>query len=202
MQNIQELESICKTCMKCELSKTRTNVVFGKGNIKAKILFIGEAPGKNEDIQGIPFVGAAGKELDKLLNKIGLSLDDAYIANILKCRPPENRNPNNEEIKLCTPYLIEQIKLINPEVICTLGNYSTKLILAKCNPDNMKSIEGITKLHGKSKIIVLDEKEVKVIPIYHPAAMLYNPKLRETMSIDFEKIKEEINCEKKNKKNF
>ncbi|MBN2880536.1 uracil-DNA glycosylase [Candidatus Woesearchaeota archaeon] len=199
---MQELESICKTCMKCELSKTRTNVVFGKGNIKAKILFIGEAPGKNEDIQGIPFVGAAGKELDKLLNKIGLSLDDAYIANILKCRPPENRNPNNEEIKLCTPYLIEQIKLINPEVICTLGNYSTKLILAKCNPDNMKSIEGITKLHGKSKIIVLDEKEVKVIPIYHPAAMLYNPKLRETMSIDFEKIKEEINCEKKNKKNF
>ena len=182
------------TCTLCDLHKTRTKVVIGKGNDHAKIMFIGEAPGRNEDLQGIPFVGAAGKELDKLLRKIGLTLDDVFIANILKCRPPENRDPLPEEIRTCTPYLIEQICQIKPTIICTLGNYSTKFILAGCQQEKMKSIGGITGLHGKKHQIVFRGLEFIVVPLYHPAAMLYNPRLREMMDQDFvvlQKILEE-----------
>ena len=194
-KNVNSLEYIrnfCNNCTKCELSKTRTNVVFGKGNKHAKIMFIGEAPGEKEDLQGIPFVGAAGRELDKLLRKINLTLDDVYIANILKCRPPQNRDPNPNEIELCTPYLIKQMIAIKPQVICTLGNYSTKFILSGCNPKKMTEIEGISTLHGKVKKIIFDKFEFKIIPIYHPAAMLYKPGLRTDFEKDFEKINEEI----------
>ncbi|MBI2056877.1 uracil-DNA glycosylase, partial [Candidatus Pacearchaeota archaeon] len=118
---VKETE-ICKNCM---------NIVVGKGNLNANILFVGEAPGKNEDLQGEPFVGLAGKNLDKLLAKVGLSMNDVYIANILKCRPPENRDPLPEEIKAHTPWLLEQIKKIKPKVVCSLGNYATKFFLAK-----------------------------------------------------------------------
>lgn len=186
--DLKELKQICNTCTKCNLSKTRLNVVFGKGNPKARILFIGEAPGAKEDEQGFPFVGQAGKELDKLLHKIKLTIDDVYITNILKCRPPKNRDPKEEEIKLCTPYLIDQIKIIKPKIIATLGNYSTKFVLSNFNVDEMKKIAGIGKLHGKPVKIKINNFDVTVIPIYHPSAMMYKPSLREDFNNDFKII--------------
>ncbi|MFH1174478.1 MAG: uracil-DNA glycosylase [archaeon] len=172
------------------LKATAKNLVYGKGNPEAKILFIGEAPGEQEDIQGFPFVGAAGKQLDKLLHSIGLTIDDVYIANILKYRPPNNRNPNDEEIRTHTPYLVEQIKIIQPKIIATLGNFSTKFILARCNPGGMKSIGGITFLHGKPVSIDIDGLQFIVVPLYHPAAILYKPGLRQELEQDFLKMQE------------
>jgi len=191
----QKLESIKKKIIDelvCPLKDEATNLVFGKGNPDADILFIGEAPGKDEDLKGIPFVGRAGKELDQLLHSINLSLDDVYIANILKYRPPKNRNPSMEEIKNHTPYLIEQIKAIKPKVIATLGNFSTKFVLAKFDPSKMKEIDGISKLHGKFIEIDVDGAKFKVVPLYHPAAMLYRPKLRGALKKDFKKINKEL----------
>jgi DNA polymerase len=161
------------------------NLVFGKGNPDAPILFIGEAPGEKENLLGIPFVGAAGRELDKLLKSIGLAIDDVYIANILKYRPPNNRNPTVEEIRAHTPYLIEQIKTINPRVVCTLGNFSTKFVLASFDVDKMAKIGGITNLHGKPVQMTIQGMEFTVFPLYHPAAMLYNPNLRKDLEADF-----------------
>jgi DNA polymerase len=205
-KTLEYLKEICKNCTKCELYKTRTNVVFGKGNEKARIMFIGEAPGNNEDKTGLPFVGSAGKKLNEQLNNIGLSIDNVYIANILKCRPPKNRAPKPNEIETCTPHLIEQINMIKPKIICTLGNYSTKFLLANCKIENMKSIDGITKLHGMPQKIKLDknkknnrnnqiidntnEQEYIVIPMYHPAATIYNRKLKEDFEKDFLILKE------------
>lgn len=192
----KELDKIKKKILDeliCHLKNEATNLVFGKGNENADILFIGEAPGKDEDIQGIPFVGRAGKELDQLLSSIGLNLKDVYIANILKYRPPKNRNPSIDEIRNHTPYLIEQIKTIKPKIIATLGNFSTKFVLAKFKPEDMKKIDGISKLHGKFKEIIIDNLKFKVIPLYHPAAMLYRPKLRGALKKDFKKINKEIN---------
>jgi DNA polymerase len=174
--------------MKCPLKDAALNLVFGKGNHDAPIIFIGEAPGAKEDEQGIPFVGSAGKELDKLLRSINLTLDDVYIANILKYRPPNNRNPSVEEIYRHTPYLIRQIKTIKPKIICTLGNYSTKFVLASFKVDGMNKIDGITKLHGKPIDLDIDGMNFKIIPLYHPAAMLYNPNLRPILSEDFKNM--------------
>jgi len=188
--DLNEVKKRIETDMVCPLKDASTNVVFGKGNVDASILFIGEAPGEQEDLQGVPFVGRAGKELDSLLQSIGLSLDDVYIANILKCRPPSNRDPTVEEIKRHTPYLIEQIKIIQPKVICTLGNFSTKFVLAHFDVDGMKKIGGISFLHGKPVDIEVDSVKAKVIPLYHPAAMLYRPGLREDLNKDFQIIKE------------
>jgi len=172
------------------LKDTATNLVFGKGNPEAPILFIGEAPGRKEDEQGIPFVGSAGKELDKLLHSINLCLEDVYIANILKYRPPSNRNPNVEEIRAHTPYLIEQIKIIQPKVICTLGNYSTKFVLAEFDVEGMKTIDGITNLHGRPRQIHVNGLTFMVVPLFHPAAMLYKPQLRQELEKDFKNIGE------------
>ena len=147
-----------------ELYKNCTNIVIGKGNLNANILFVGEAPGKNEDEQGLPFVGRAGKNLDELLAKVGLSLDDIYIANILKCRPPENRNPLPEEIRAHTPWLIEQIKQMKPKVVCSLGNYATKLFLSEGDIDTMNNQPGITTLHGKVRYVNIGGVKVKLIP--------------------------------------
>lgn len=194
MSNREQLEELKTEILKNlhdHLSEKANNLVFGKGNPDADILFIGEAPGEQEDLQGIPFVGRAGKELDKLLNGIDLAIDDVYIANILKYRPPKNRDPNMEEIKGHTPYLIKQIEIIKPKVIATLGNYSTKFVLAEFEPDNMKGIAGMADLHGKPQKIFVKGNEFTVVPIYHPAAMLYRPKLRETLEDDF-KVMEEI----------
>lgn len=187
---LENLKEKIKSELDCELKKAAKNLVFGKGNPDAQILFIGEAPGAQEDLQGIPFVGSAGKELDKLLHSIGLSLDDVYIANILKYRPPENRNPSFEEIKNHTPYLVEQIKIIKPKIICTLGNFSTKFVLAKFDVSNMKTISGISQLHGKPVKIAVDGLSFTVVPLYHPAAVLYNPKLRKDLQDDFFNLKD------------
>jgi len=189
-EQLEQVQQKILTEMVCPLKDAAKNLVFGKGNPDASILFIGEAPGEKEDEQGIPFVGSAGKELDKLLRSIGLTLEDAYIANILKYRPPNNRDPSVEEIYRHTPYLIEQIKIIRPKIICTLGNYSTKFVLASFNIPNMKKIGGISTLHGKVNPIKIDDMEFIVIPLYHPAAMLYNPRLRETLAEDFLKMQD------------
>lgn len=184
---------ICKNCK---------NIVIGKGNENADILFVGEAPGRNEDEQGLPFVGAAGKNLDKLLNNVGLTLDDIYIANILKCRPPENRDPLPEEIRAHTPWLLEQIKIIKPKVVCSLGNYSTKFFLAKCNVDNMNNQPGITSVHGKAKEIGINGMKIKLIPLFHPAAIIYNRKLLPLWEKDMEIVKAEIKNSLEQKKLF
>ena len=170
---LDEIRSQVGACHKCPLADGRTNVVFGEGNPQARVLIVGEAPGKNEDLQGRPFVGAAGKLLDELLAVAGLKREDVFIANVLKCRPPGNRDPRPEEIELCTPYLREQTRTINPEVIVTLGNFSTKFIL--------KTEVGITRLHGH----VQQAGRFKVFPIYHPAAALYDPTKRAALEDDF-----------------
>lgn len=174
--------------LECPLKDSAANLVFGKGNPDAEIMFIGEAPGEQEDLQGIPFVGAAGRELDKLLKSINLALDGVYVANILKYRPPANRNPTEEEIARHTPYLIEQIKIINPKIIITLGNFATKFVLGDFRPENMKKIGGITFLHGKTVRKTIDGMEFAVFPIFHPAAILHNPNLRKELEDDFRKI--------------
>jgi len=175
-----------------EICKSCTNIVIGKGNPNADILFVGEAPGKQEDLQGIPFVGKAGKNLDELLEKAQLSLNDVYIANILKCRPPENRNPTQEEIKAHTPWLLLQIEQIKPKVICSLGNYATKFFLSEANLDLMPKQPGITQVHGKVKLITLQGKKIKLIPLFHPAAIIYNQSLIPLWQKDIQLVKSEL----------
>lgn len=176
-----------------ELFKDCINIVVGKGNPDADILFVGEAPGKNEDEQGVPFCGAAGKNLDKLLEKVGLSLDDIYVANILKCRPPMNRDPLPDEIRSHTPWLLKQIKEMKPKVVCSLGNYATKFFLAGGDVDSMKNQPGITSVHGKVQEIEIDGLKVKLIPLFHPAAIIYNrTKLTPLWESDMEVVKREI----------
>jgi uracil-DNA glycosylase len=175
-----------------EICKQAKNVVVGKGNENADIVFIGEAPGAKEDLEGIPFVGAAGKNLDKLLEKVGLSLNDVYVANILKCRPPENRNPTDEEIKSHTPWLLKQIEEIKPKVVCSLGNYATKFFMAGGKTEDMKNQLGITQLHGKVRMIKIGGQEIKLIPLFHPAAIIYNRNLIGEWEKDMEIVKKEI----------
>ncbi len=182
MQKVKETE-ICKNC---------TNIVVGRGDEHAEILFVGEAPGKNEDEQGLPFVGRAGKNLDALLSKVGLSIDEIYIANILKCRPPKNRDPLPEEIKAHTPWLLEQIKQIKPKVICSLGNYATKFFLSEGDIDKMKSQPGITMVHGKVKFVNIDGVKIKLIPLFHPAAIIYKRDLTPLWEKDMEIVKEQV----------
>lgn len=167
------LEQQAQACHACILGESRTNLVFGTGNPQARVLIVGEAPGKNEDLQGEPFVGAAGKYLNELLELADLRREDVYIANVLKCRPPSNRDPRPEEIQACTPFLREQTRTINPEYIVTLGNFSTKFIL--------KTDVGITRLHGTLQ----RAGRFKVFPIFHPAAALYDSKKREALENDF-----------------
>ncbi len=181
-----------KLVKETELCKNCTKIVVGGGNPDADILFVGEAPGRNEDLQGEPFVGAAGKRLGNLLEKVGLSLKDIYIANILKCRPPENRDPSPEEISLHTPWLLKQIEELKPKVICSLGNYATKFFLAGGNVSEMNSQQGITSVHGKPRIVELNGIKIKIIPLFHPAAIIYNQKLIPEWEKDFEIVKGEI----------
>ena len=169
-----------RDCVRCPLHATRTTVVFGAGNADADLMFIGEAPGANEDRQGLPFVGQAGKLLDKLLLEIGLERRDVFIANTLKCRPPANRDPHPNEIESCQDYLQRQVALIEPIVICTLGNFSTKLLRADTT--------GISRLHGQDEVRVIGTRAVRLYPLYHPAAALYTPSTLETLRADFQRI--------------
>ncbi|MCL5291564.1 MAG: uracil-DNA glycosylase [Actinobacteria bacterium] len=174
----EELRREAQSCEQCSLAKTRTNVVFGVGNPRTDLLFVGEAPGYHEDKQGEPFVGAAGKLLDELLASIGMARSDIYIANVLKCRPPGNRDPNPDEIELCKPFLLKQVELIRPRVICALGNFATRLILEK----NVS----ISRVHGQE----FRGKGYLVMPTYHPAAALYARTTLTSIEEDFQKLKE------------
>src|ERR1035441_7655 len=175
---LKELLMTARDCTRCaELAATRTSVVFGAGNANADLMFVGEAPGANEDLQGLPFVGAAGKLLETLLGEIGLSRSEVLIANVLKCRPPGNRDPRPGEIENCTPYLIRQVELVQPRVICTLGNFATKLL--RGDP------AGITRVHGRPEVRTIGSHTTPLYPIYHPAAALYTPRTMETLREDF-----------------
>jgi uracil-DNA glycosylase family 4 len=167
-------------CVACPLHQTRTTVVFGAGNADADLMFIGEAPGANEDKLGLPFVGQAGKLLDKLLAEIGLDRPDVFIANTVKCRPPNNRDPHPHEIESCNGYLRRQVELIEPSVICTLGNFATKLLRA--------DMTGISRLHGQDEVRMIGPRAVRLLPLYHPAAALYTPSTLETLRAYFERI--------------
>ncbi|HVC86466.1 MAG TPA: uracil-DNA glycosylase [Gaiellaceae bacterium] len=167
-------------CTRCALAQTRTQVVFGSGSPTADLMFVGEAPGFHEDKQGVPFVGAAGKLLGKLLEGIGLSREDVYVANILKCRPPGNRDPLAEEIESCESHLWRQIELIHPTLIATLGNFATKLLSGKPN--------GITQVHGREQQVSLGGNPVTLYPIFHPAAALYTPRMLQVLEEDFARI--------------
>jgi uracil-DNA glycosylase family 4 len=169
-----------KDCRRCPLHQTRTNVVFGAGDADADLMFVGEAPGRHEDEQGLPFVGQAGKLLDKLLGEIGMARSQVWICNTLKCRPPGNRDPQPTEIEACRDFLDRQIELIEPKVICTLGNFSTKLLRA----DNT----GISRLHGQEEVRVIGPRAVRLYPLFHPAAALYTPSTLETLRADFHRI--------------
>jgi uracil-DNA glycosylase len=169
-------------CVRCPLHQTRTTVVFGAGHADADLMFIGEAPGANEDRMGLPFVGQAGKLLDKLLEEIGLERKQVWICNVLKCRPPDNRDPHPNEIEACQGYLRRQVDLIEPVVICTLGNFSTKLLRSDTT--------GISRLHGQPEIRVIGSRAVRLYPLYHPAAALYTPSTLETLRSDFHRIPE------------
>jgi DNA polymerase len=169
-----------RACVDCALHETRTTVVFGAGNADADLMFVGEAPGANEDKMGLPFVGQAGKLLDKLLGEIGLERTDVFICNTLKCRPPGNRDPLPNEIEACQRYLRRQVELIEPVVICTLGNFATKLL--RGDPT------GISRLHGQDETHVIGSRAVRLYPIYHPAAALYTPSMLETLRADFQRL--------------
>ena len=170
-----------RTCTRCpELARTRTQVVFGSGNADADLMFVGEAPGAREDEQGIPFVGAAGKLLGELLAEVGLTRADVFVANVLKCRPPGNRDPLPAEIENCSDYLMRQVELIQPRVICTLGNFATKLLRGEPT--------GISRLHGQPEIRVIGQRAVRLYPLFHPAAALYTRSLLETLRADFARL--------------
>ena len=170
-------------CRKCTLYKKRKQPVVGSGDLNAKIMFIAEAPGYWEDVKGEPFVGRAGKILDELLASVKIKREGVFVANILKCRPPENRSPKKEEIKACTPYLLKQIEIIKPKVICALGNFSTVFIFEKYGLE--KKIKGVSSLHGK----FFKSGKTMIIPFYHPAVVVYNNKMKKILIKDFLALK-------------
>lgn len=176
-RDLEELRRYMLECGKCRLRGGCTNLVFGVGDPDADLMFIGEAPGRQEDLKGEPFVGAAGRLLDELLGSIGLRRSQVYIANVLKCRPPGNRDPEPEEIAECTPYLTEQVRLIDPKVIATLGNFATRFILG--------TDRGITQLHGR----LFRAGGRRVVPVFHPAAALYSPEKRLVLFEDFRRLR-------------
>jgi DNA polymerase len=181
-EHLVEVYNTASVCEKCPLWKTRTRVVFGAGNADADLMFVGEAPGAEEDRQGLPFVGRAGGLLNQMLESIEMSREDVFIANVLKCRPPGNRDPQPVEIESCEPYLARQVQLIEPRVLCTLGNFATKLLTA--------SPTGITKVRGTPQVHELGGRTVFVMPLFHPAAALRTPAVAETLREDFQRLPE------------
>lgn len=177
---LTELEQQVKVCHECDLYKTRRNIVFGEGNPNAALLFIGEAPGLEEDIQGKPFVGRAGQLLTKIIKAIGMRREDVYIANCLKCRPPKNRTPYPSEIVVCRNYLIQQIDIIKPKVICCLGRPAAQTLLMSDSP--------ISKMRGK----FYDYQGIKVMPTFHPAYLLRNPSEKRLVWEDMKKVRDEL----------
>jgi DNA polymerase len=179
-ERLKSVYEQARDCTACPLHQTRTTVVFGAGNADADLMFIGEAPGANEDKLGLPFVGAAGKLLDTLLTEIGLDRSEVFIANTVKCRPPGNRDPHPHELDSCHRYLRSQVELIQPKVICTLGNFSTKLL--RGDPT------GISRLHGQDEVRTIGDRAIRLLPLYHPAAALYTPSNLQTLRDDFARL--------------
>ena len=181
-EKLVELYKEVQGCTRCPLYETRTKAVFGAGNADADLMFVGEAPGAEEDRQGLPFVGRAGQLLNQMLEEIGLARDDVFIANVLKSRPPGNRDPQPLEIEACKPYLFEQVRLIEPRVLCTLGNFATKLLSG--------SPAGITKVRGTPQVHELGGRTVFLLPLFHPAAALRTPSVKEQLRSDIATIPE------------
>src|SRR3954467_11033399 len=182
MHELAVLADSVAGCTSCRLSEGRTQVVFGSGHPQADLLFVGEAPGFHEDQQGVPFVGQAGKLLDKLLAGIGLARSDVYVVNVLKCRPPGNRGPEPDEIEACESHLFRQVELVRPRVVATLGNFATKLLSGRPL--------GITRVHGQEQETTLGGRRVLLYPLFHPAAALYTPKMLAVLESDFGRIPE------------
>jgi len=177
---LREYAEQTASCTKCALSAGRTQVVFGSGSPAADLVFVGEAPGFHEDQQGVPFVGQAGKLLDRLLEGIGLTRADVFVANVLKCRPPGNRDPQPDEIAACEPHLFRQIELLDPVLVATLGNFATKLLSGRP--------AGITRVHGQEQDVTLGARKVLLYPLFHPAAALYTPSMLKVLEEDFARI--------------
>jgi uracil-DNA glycosylase family 4 len=180
-QALRALHDTLRDCSLCALSRGRTQVVFGVGDPKAELMFVGEGPGFHEDRQGEPFVGQAGKLLTELLGGIGLTRGDVYIANVVKCRPPENRDPAPDEIEACKPHLMRQIAIIRPRVVCTLGRFATKLLA--------ETELSMTAIHGKAKTREMSGVETIIFPVFHPAAALYTPANRQVLAEDFTRLR-------------
>ncbi len=178
---LKDLCSSLQNCQDCSLHRYRTHLVFGTGNPEAELMLVGEAPGREEDLQGKPFVGAAGKILTEGLRQVGLSREEVYIANILKCRPPGNRDPLPEEIQACFPYLESQIEIIGPKIICSLGKFAAQMLL--------DTSRGITHLRGKPQWY---KNDITLIPIYHPAACIYKPAWKKTFLDDLKMVRDEL----------
>jgi len=179
-ETLSQLKDIVASCEKCSLCETRNNTVFGEVNENADLMFVGEAPGADEDKQGRPFVGRAGQLLTKIIEALGIKREDVFIANILKCRPPDNRNPLPEEIELCSPYLRKQIEIIKPKVICTLGKFASQTLLNSEVP--------ISRLRGQFH----EYRGIKLMPTYHPAFLLRNSSGKKEVWEDMKKIAKEI----------
>lgn len=187
MDTLEKISLEVKTCKKCQLYKNRTNSVPGEGKAKAEIFFVGEGPGKNEDLEGRPFVGAAGKFLDKMIESAGLKRNDIFIGNVIKCRPPQNRDPKPSEIEQCRVYLYRQILAVKPKIICTLGRFSLGLLLPG---------HSISNIHGQPKRFIFESdthplsglSSVIVLPLYHPAVALYRGSMKEVLIKDFKKV--------------
>jgi DNA polymerase len=180
--DLDEFAAHVAGCTRCRLAQGRTQVVFGAGSPHADLMFVGEAPGFHEDKQGLPFVGQAGKLLEKLLAQIGLARSDVFIANVLKCRPPGNRDPQPDEIEACESHLFRQIELIEPRVVATLGNFATKLLSGRPL--------GITRVHGQEQETTIGGRKVLLYPLYHPAAALYTPAMLKVLEADFSRLPE------------
>ncbi len=171
----------CRSCVRCpQLAASRKTVVFGAGNADADLMFVGEAPGANEDRQGLPFVGQAGQLLETLLGEVGLRRDDVFITNCLRCRPPNNRDPHPSEIENCQGWLFDTLRLVQPKVVCTLGNFATKLL--------RDDATGITRLHGRDEVRTIGLRTVRLLPLYHPAAALYTRSMLDVLRADFARI--------------
>ena len=189
-QLMEKIASKVGICVQCQLWQSRRNAVAGEGNIEAAVMFVGEAPGYSEDVKGLPFVGAAGKVLNGLLERIRLPREKVFITNVVKCRPPENRGPRPLEVTTCTSlYLNRQISLIQPKIIIALGRHSTTYIFSKAG---LEKAESITELHGKVYEVSLLGLSVNVIPMYHPASVLHNPKYKDKLEGDFQLLKAEL----------
>jgi DNA polymerase len=185
VERVDELQAYAESvanCTRCRLAQGRTQVVFGAGAHDADLMFVGEAPGFHEDKQGLPFVGQAGKLLERLLAGIGLSRREVYIANVLMCRPPGNRDPQPDEIEACEAHLFRKIELIEPRVVATLGNFATKLLSGRPL--------GITRVHGQEQETTLGGRKVLLYPLYHPAAALYTPAMLKVLESDFARVPE------------